>query len=70
MSITGPRILGKLLVENEGVCPDDLEAALGVARRGRERIGETLVRQGVTTSEPGARALGPQLGLEGAAPPL
>lgn len=70
MPITGPRILGKLLVENEGVCPDDLEAALGVARRGHERIGETLVRLGATTPESVARALGLQLGLEVAASPL
>ncbi|NNF13844.1 MAG: Flp pilus assembly complex ATPase component TadA [Gemmatimonadetes bacterium] len=70
MPITGPRILGKLLVENEGVCPEALAAALGEARRGRERIGETLVRLGAATPAAVARSLGLQLGLEVATPPL
>lgn len=70
MAISGPRILGALLVENEGVCPDALAEALGEGRRRHERIGETLVRRGATTPGSVARALGLQLGLPVATPPL
>lgn len=70
MPIAGPRILGTLLVENEGVCPDALASALGEGRRGRERVGEALVRMGATTPDAVTRALATQLGLPVANRPL
>lgn len=61
---TRPRILGELLVEAEGVDRAVLEEALGPARVGRERVGETLVRMGATTPAAVSRALATQLGIE------
>ncbi len=58
-----PQILGRLLVEHEGVEPSAIDAALGGARRDGERIGDTLVRLGTTTRPAVARSLAVQLGL-------
>jgi type IV pilus assembly protein PilB len=58
------RILGELLVQSEGVDRAVLEDALGPARAGRERVGETLVRLGAITPDAVARALATQLGVE------
>ena len=70
MKTLRPRILGRLLVEEEGVRPEDLEAALHAARRSRERVGETLVRLGATTPEAVARALSVQLSIPMVEAPL
>lgn len=67
---TGARILGALLSEREGVDPAIVEQALGSARRGRERIGETLVRLEATSPLAVARALAVQLGIEAVEAPL
>jgi len=61
---TRARILGELLVESEGIDRATLDDALGPARVGRERVGETLVRLGATSVEAVARALATQLGVE------
>lgn len=67
---SNPKILGALLVELEGVGRDVLADALGPGRRGRERVGETLVRLGATTPEAVARSLAAQLGIEVVAGPI
>ena len=64
------RILGELLVDSEGVDRTMLDDALGSARIGRERVGETLVRLGGTSPEAVARALATQLGVEYVAAPI
>ncbi|MDX1494980.1 MAG: hypothetical protein R3253_13010, partial [Longimicrobiales bacterium] len=70
MVVLRPRILGKLLVEHEGISPKALKSALEGERRDRERVGETLVRLGAATPEAVARALGIQLGVPVADAPL
>lgn len=70
MSPLRPRILGKLLVDTEGVTPEALEAALVSERKARERVGETLVRLRATTPEAVCRALATQLGLSVAEAPI
>lgn len=70
MAIGTPRILGELLVENEGVSPETLASALDSERRERERVGETLVRLGAATQDAVVRSLAVQLGLPVADAPL
>jgi type IV pilus assembly protein PilB len=67
---TRPKILGQLLLEAGCIAPEVLDEALGAARRGGERLGETLVRTGRVSGEDVARALAVQLGLPYAPPPL
>jgi len=57
------RILGQLLVEQEGVDPDALSAAMGPARHAGERIGDTLVRMGAVSRTAVARCLARQLDI-------
>jgi type IV pilus assembly protein PilB len=57
------RILGRLLIEQEGVDPEALTEAIGPARRPGERIGDTLVRMGMVTRAGVARCLALQLGI-------
>lgn len=64
------RILGRLLVDTEGVGEDALEAALTTERRPGERLGDTLVRRGAVSRIAVARALATQLGLPLAQSPL
>ena len=68
--MTHARILGRLLVETEGVGEDQLAAALGNERHPGERVGDTLVRRGAVTRSGVARALATQLGLPLAPGPL
>lgn len=65
-----PTILGQLLVQGGCLQREELEAALAANRPRGERIGETLVRSGVTSEEAVARALSEQLGLDYVEPPL
>ncbi len=60
---TRARIRGRRLVEDEGVDAELVEAALGDARRGGERLGDTLVRLGATSRTSVSRALARQLGV-------
>lgn len=64
------KILGTLLVEAEEVEADALKRALEDDRLPGERIGDTLVRLGMTTRCAVARALALQLGLEMASEPI
>ncbi len=52
-----------MLVLHEGVDPEAVQAALAIPTPARERIGETLVRKGVTTPEGVARCLAKQLAI-------
>ncbi|MFP3948783.1 MAG: GspE/PulE family protein, partial [Longimicrobiales bacterium] len=65
-----PRILGRLLVERRAVSEEDLRAALAEQAESGSRIGEILVRRGVTDEEAVARSLADQLNLRYEAPPL
>jgi len=56
-------ILGRLLMESEGVTGEILEKALGPMRKSGERIGDTLVRMGAVSRTGVARALATQLGI-------
>lgn len=67
---TRPKILGRLLVEAGYLRESQLEEALGNERRRGERIGETLTRLGMSTSEEIAQALSIQLCLPYRPPPL
>jgi type IV pilus assembly protein PilB len=68
--VTNARILGRLLVEREGVSEAALAAALGAERRPGERVGDTLVRSGAIARSAVARALAAQLDLPLAPTPL
>jgi type IV pilus assembly protein PilB len=63
-------ILGQLLVQSGCLDAEELEVALVAERPRGERIGETLVRSGITSEGDVARALSVQLGLDYAEPPL
>jgi len=65
-----PKILGQLLLDAGAVSPEALAEALEAQRSLGVRIGEALVRMGVTDADAVARALAQQLGLPYAAPPL
>lgn len=62
-------MLGRLLVDEGATSAAELEAALAEQRETRERLGEILVRRGLS-SESVARALAAQLRLGYAPPPL
>lgn len=62
--------MGQLLIDDAGVKPHDVETALSSGRQPGERLGDTLVRMGVTTREAVARALACQLALDFTAGPL
>jgi type IV pilus assembly protein PilB len=62
-------VLGQLLLAAGAIGAEQLEAALADQRRTRERIGDALVRLGAD-ADAVARALGDQLRLPYAAPPL
>jgi len=62
--------MGQLLIDDAGVNPHDVETALSSGRQPGERLGDTLVRMGVTTRDAVARALACQLGLDFTAGPL
>jgi type IV pilus assembly protein PilB len=64
------RIMGQLLIDDAGVKPSDVEAALSSVRKPGERLGDTLIRMGVTTPDAVARSLACQLGLDFAPGPL
>jgi hypothetical protein len=64
-----PRVLGQLLVAAGAIANADLVAALEEQRRTRQRLGEVLVRRGLS-AEVVARALAVQLKLAYAEPPL
>ncbi|MGH7475736.1 MAG: ATPase, T2SS/T4P/T4SS family [Longimicrobiales bacterium] len=64
-----PRVLGRLLIARGDATPEQVESALLEQRRTRERLGEILVRHGVS-EERVARALAAQLRLSYLAPPL
>ncbi|HEY8484563.1 MAG TPA: ATPase, T2SS/T4P/T4SS family [Longimicrobiales bacterium] len=64
-----PRVLGQLLLAAGAVSPERLEEALEEQRHTRERLGELLVRRGVSP-EAIARALAAQLRLPYAQPPI
>jgi type IV pilus assembly protein PilB len=68
--VTNARILGRLLVDTEGVGEAALSAALGAERRPGERVGDTLVRCGAISRCGVARALAAQLDLPLAPMPL
>jgi type IV pilus assembly protein PilB len=65
-----PKILGQLLVDNEGVDPLDLQRVLAAERQPSERIGDALVRLGAASPASVARALSVQLSLRIAEVPL
>ncbi|MGY8776520.1 MAG: hypothetical protein ACKVIN_00215, partial [Longimicrobiales bacterium] len=58
------RIMGQLLIDDAGVKPHDVETALSSGRQPGERLGDTLVRMGVTTPDAVAPAPPWQVGDE------
>jgi hypothetical protein len=62
--------MGQLLIDDDGVDVHDVDIALSSGRQPSERLGDTLVRMGVTTRDAVARALACQLGLDFTPGPL
>jgi len=60
---TRPKIFGQLLLERGCVTEEELTRALDDERLHGERIGETLVRMGVTSADDVAETLAIQLGI-------